>query len=262
MLSTAAAAAPAERIPNFSPGANTAWRSDSPNGLVPSPTGPQPVGADPTIFDKDHPYDMDKAFPVVDATNPNLLPWVADALRAQNARVLWGARLYSPTSSCWPAGLPTIMRYNGPPVFITQTENEVVIIQEFNSQVRRVLLNRQHSSRPKPSWYGESIGHYENGDTLVIDTVGFNDRTYLDLFRTPHSVDLHVTERWKLAAGGREIDVTIRIEDPGALKAPYELTKHYNRLEAQWQEVICAENPDDPLKQGLEPVPEDPTPDF
>ena len=116
------------------------------------------------------------------------------------------------------------MRYNGP-TFLIQSENEVVIVKNQSSETRRVALNTPHSLRPKPSWYGESVGHYENGDTLIIDTIGLTDRTALDLFRTPHTSDLHVIERWTLMAGGREIMLNVRLEDPAAFKAPYELVK-------------------------------------
>ena len=255
-----AVAAVQDGVPDFSPGAGIAWQSDTKEGLAPSPSGPQAVGVDPVVF-KDRPYDMDTAFPVLDVTNPNLQPWVADALRAQNARVLAGEPLQPRSSSCWPHGLPAYMRFNGP-TFIIQGLSEVVILKNQRSDVRRVALNRGHSFPPKPSWYGESVGHYENGDTLVIDTIGFNDRTSVDLFRTPHSSELHVIERWKLIEGGREIELKVYVEDPVAFKAPYELTKRYRRVEARWIEAICAENPIGPLRQGLEPMPQADTPDF
>jgi hypothetical protein len=256
-----AAGAPQEGIPNFSPRAGIAWQSDTQEGLAPSPSGPQPAGVDPVIFGKDNPYDMDTAFPVLEVSNPNLLPWVAEALKAQNERVLSGQPLQPRSSSCWPHGLPAYMLYNGP-TFIIQSPNEVVILKNQSSEVRRVLLNQPHSSQPKPSWYGESVGHYENGDTLVVDTIGLNDRTHVDLFRTPHTTGLHVIERWKLIERGREIELTVRVEDPGAFKAPYELTKHYKQVEAQWIEAICPENPIGPLEQGLEPMPQSDRPDF
>jgi hypothetical protein len=256
-----AAGAPRDGIPNFSPRAGIAWQSDTPEGLAPAPVGPQPVGVDPVIFGKDNRYDMDTAFPVLDVSNPNLLPWVAEALKAQNERVLSGQPLQPRSSSCWPHGLPAYMRYNGP-TFIIQSTNEVVILKNQSSEVRRVLLNQPHSSQPKLSWYGESVGHYENGDTLVIDTIGLNDRTHVDLFRTPHTSSLHVIERWKLIEDGREIELTIQVEDPGAFKAPYALTKRYKQVEAQWTEAICPENPIGPLEQGLEPIPQDDRPGF
>jgi hypothetical protein len=57
-------------------------------------------------------------------------------------------------------------------------------------------------TNPKPSWYGESVGHYE-GDTLVVDTIALNDKTFVDNYRTPHTDKLHVMERWKLTDGGK-----------------------------------------------------------
>lgn len=260
-LAFSAAAAPQRAVPDFSPGANIAWQSDTKEGLAPTPAGPQAVGVDPVIFGKDRPYDMDTAFPVLDVSNPNLQPWVVEALKAQNAHVLSGKPLQPKSSSCWPHGLPAYMRYNGP-TFIIQSADEVVILKNQSSEVRRIALNRPHTSQPAPSWYGESVGHYENGDTLVVDTIGLNDRTHVDLFRTPHSSELHVIERWKLIAGGREIELNVRVEDPRAFKAPYEVTKHYTRTEARWLETICAENPIGPLDQGLEPMPQAGTPDF
>ena len=251
----------ADPIPNFSPGAGVAWQSDTREGLAPTRTGPQAVGVDPAIFGKNHPYDMDFDFPVLDVSNTNLQPWVATALKAQNDRVLAGKPLQPISSSCWPHGLPAFMRYNGP-TYIIQTPSEVVILKNQSSEVRRIALNRAHSANPKPSWYGESVGHYENGDTLVVDTIGFNDRTHVDLFRTPHTTQLHVIERWKLIGEGREIALTVRVEDPDAFKEAYEVTKHYRRANATWLEVACAENPIGPLDQGMEPMPTADRPDF
>jgi hypothetical protein len=260
LFAAIAVAAPQDGIPDFSPAAGIAWQSDSREGLEALPTGPQPVGIDPAYF-KDRPYDMDTAFPVLDVSNPNLQPWVADTLKAQNARVLSGQPMQPRSSSCWPHGLPAYMRYNGP-TFIIQSPNEVVILKNQSSEVRRIPLNRPHSAQPKPSGYGESVGHYENGDTLVIDTIAIDDRTHVDLFRTPHTSRLHVIERWRLLEGGREIELKVRVDDPGAFKAPYELVKRYRRVEARWIEAICAENPIGPLEQGLEPMPQADRPDF
>ncbi len=225
-----------------------------------APSGPQPVKPDAAVF-KNHPYDMDTDFPVLDESNPNLQPWVAERLRAQNERVLAGKPLQPISASCWPHGLPAYMRFNGP-TFIIQGANEVVILKNQSSELRRIALNKPHSPKPKPSWYGESVGHYENGDTLVVDTIGFNDRTHVDLFRTPHTTALHVIERWRLMEGGRDIELKVRVEDPAAFKAPYELTKHYIRSETPWMEAICAENPIGPLDQGMEPMPQADRPDF
>ena len=68
------------------------------------------------------------------------------------------------------------------------------MIHSGNEEVRRIHLDVPHSANPKPSWYGESVGHYE-GDTLVVDTIGLNDKTFIDNYRTPHTEKLHVGER-------------------------------------------------------------------
>ena len=81
-----------------------------------------------------------------------------------------------------------------------------------------------------PSWYGESVGHYE-GDTLVIDTIGLNDRTTIDNFRTPHTDKLHVAEYWKLAEGGEILEVTVRVDDPGTFNAPWSAIQRYRRVQ-------------------------------
>ena len=74
--------------------------------------------------------------------------------------------------------------------------------------MRHIYLNVPHSENPKPSWYGKSVGHYE-GDALVIDTVGFNDKTFIDNFRTPHSDKLHAIERLRLVEGGKFLKPTL-----------------------------------------------------
>jgi hypothetical protein len=91
--------------------------------LDPSPTGPQPVTVDPVIFPKEHPYDMDTSFPVLDVTNPNLQPWVVERLKSTERTRARGQPLHPVSSSCWPHGLPAYMRYNGP-TFIIQSANE------------------------------------------------------------------------------------------------------------------------------------------
>jgi hypothetical protein len=98
-----------------------------------------------------------------------------------------------------------------------------------------------HSAHVKPSWYGESIGHYE-GDTLVVDTIGMNDKTYLDGFRTPHTEKLHVVERYKLIDGGETIQVTFTVEDADTFNAPWTAINNLRRVQRPWHEEVCAEN--------------------
>src|SRR5579871_832079 len=121
----------------------------------------------------------------------NVMPWALDALKAQNALVLANRNGETRQARCWETGVPDF--HEDPhSLYFIETPAEVVMIDA--GRVRHVFMNVPHSSHPEPSWYGESIGHYE-GDTLVVDTIGQNDRTFVDGFRTPHTTQLHVVER-------------------------------------------------------------------
>ena len=131
--------------------------------------------------------------------------------------------------------------------------------------LRRVHLNVPHSRDPTPSWNGESVGHYEDGDTLVIDTIGFVEHplSFVDNYRTPHTKDLHVVERWKIIEGGTWLEVHARIEDPGAFTTPWNAVQRYRRVEqGPMSEQVCAENNGDHFNQGLDPIPQADKPDF
>jgi hypothetical protein len=103
------------------------------------------------------------------------------------------------------------------------------------------ILNVSHSANPKPSWYGESIGHYE-GDTLVVDTIALNDKTSVDNYRTPHSEKLHVVERWKMIDDGKMLELTMRVDDPETYNEPWSAVRRYRRAQQAMTEEVCAEN--------------------
>jgi hypothetical protein len=104
------------------------------------------------------------------------------------------------------------------------------MIYSGNQEVRRVYLDVPHTANPKPSWYGESVGYYE-GDALVIDTIGQNDKTFIDNYRTPHTEKIHVVERWRLIDGGKMLEVNVRIEDPDTFKEPWSAIQRYRRVQ-------------------------------
>jgi hypothetical protein len=251
-------------IPDFSSN-NTAWIGIG-NDLMPPPSGPGPVTSDPQ-----HPYVSNAAaratgaqpnFRVADLSNPILLPWTRDALRKQNEEALSGQVVFTRESRCWPTGVPAFLLNPVLPIYFLQTPEEVWIILEPDHRVRRVTLNRAHSANPASSWYGESVGHYE-GDTLVVDTIGFNDKTHVDNYRTPHTTQLHVVERYRMLNGGRVLEVSIRVEDPGAFTMPWTAVRRFNRVMARpLEEVACAENNGDYFRFAVEPLPQDDTPDF
>jgi hypothetical protein len=207
------------------PGARVSiMRTDPAHPYVPNGTGTQPT------------------YRIADLSNPNLKPWVRERMKKDNDEVLAGKIAFTPRSSCRPAGVPGFMSYGRfTPVRFVQSAKEVVIIFESNQEIRRVYLDAPHSENPPPSWYGESVGHYE-GDTLVIDTVGLNDRTFVDNYRTPHTEKLHVVERWKAVDDGNVLEVTFTVDDPDAFNEPWTAKQRYRRVEQPFREEICAEN--------------------
>ena len=130
--------------------------------------------------------------------------------------------------------------------------------------VRRIFLTDKHSPTVKPSWFGESIGHYENGDTLVVDTIGLsaNKLSYIDNFRTPHSEKLHVVERFTIAADGNNLSAIAKVEDSDAYNAPITMMRQWFKVKEPMLATVCAENNGDGFHQNLYPIPEAGKPDF
>jgi hypothetical protein len=201
----------------------------------------------PVTDDPAHPFvpngtRAQPTYRIADLSNPNLKPWVKERMKKDNDEVLAGKIAYTARSSCKPAGVPYFMAYGGPnPFYFIQAPKQVWLIYSGDQQVRRVYLDTPHSTNPKPSWYGESVGHYE-GDTLVIDTIGQNEKTVLDPYRTPHSEKLHVVERWKLIDGGQAMLAAFTVEDPDAFYEPWSGMRRYRRMQGPMVEEACAEN--------------------
>jgi len=211
-------------------------------GFEPVPGRVPPVSSDPA-----HPFvpngsGRQPTYRIADLTNPNLKPWVKEHMKKDNEEVLAGKIAFTARSSCVPAGVPGFMAFGGlNPVYFLQTPKQVWMIYSGDAQVRRIYLDVPHSANPKPSWYGESVGHYE-GDTLVIDTVGLSAKTVVDPYRTPHTEKLHVVERWKMAEDRQAMDVTFTVEDPDTFNEPWSGTRRYRRVRQPLLEEVCAEN--------------------
>jgi hypothetical protein len=260
----ARAEGPQSAIPNFA-SAGFGWQPNAGFDFRPIEGKVAPVGADP------RPRGVTLAGEPVrerlsDAENPNLTAWAAAQMRMHNDLVRNGHRAFQAQSRCWPGGVPGQLLFVAEPVYFIQTPQEVWIIWQRNEQVRRIYLNREHSEDPKPSWFGESVGHYENGE-LVIDTVGFVEHPYsfVDNYRTPHTKDLHVVERWKLVDGGNALEAAVTVDDPGAFNAPWSGVARWQKIDRPWIESICAENNlnyEKFLRLNEYPMPEAKTPDF
>jgi hypothetical protein len=179
-------------------------------------------------------------------------PWAAaKVLEAYNRR-----GIDDPTSLCLPAGLPRTAMLGLFPTQIVQTPKMIVILYEYMNVYRVIPLNAKHPDDLLPSYMGDSVGHWE-GDTLVVDVIGFNDKTWLAGTGTFHSEALHLTERYTRVNKDR-IDYEVKMEDPNVLTKPWTLTSSLMLREgSRLEEYICAENNIDPeryeklLKDGV-----------
>lgn len=262
------AAAPAEQpksVPQLA-FADFAW-SKAADDLAAPESGPGPV-----TFDKAHPYISNiRGNPTVriaDLTNPILKPWAIEQMRKANERAAAGQEAYEARASCRPGGVPGFLvmgRVN--PMYVVQTPKEVVFINEGGPEVRHIYLNVPHTAHPRITPYGESIGHYE-GDTLVVDTVALSDETFVDNYRTPHTAQEHVTERYHLTNDGKTLQVDIRVEDPGAFNMAWSARQFYRKnqpeesLHGQLLEAICAENNEVLHDAAVSSIPKADKPDF
>jgi hypothetical protein len=211
---------------------------------------------------------------VGDYTNPILKPEAAEVVKKHGEISLAGVGYPTPRNQCWPGGVPFIFSNNG--MLMLQQPDKITILYQYDHEVRRVRMNRPHPARVTPSWYGDSVGHYE-GDTLVIDTVGVKVGPFamLDWYGTPHTPALHVVERYRLLyyeaakeglerdakenfrfytttndSGlivdpnfkGKHLQLQFTVEDEGVFTMPWSATVTYRPASGEWTEHVCAEN--------------------
>jgi hypothetical protein len=254
-------------VPHFAPDVATAWQVNHPDGddYIPPENGAKPV-----TFDPAHPFvptdpagTKQPTYRVADLDNPILKPWAVERMRKANEDVLAGKVPYVARERCWPAGVPAYVLE--PPFNITvfiETAKEILIVHQQDQQIRRIFMNAPHTEHPTPSWTGESVGHYE-GDELVVDTIGFNDKTFVDNYRTPHTDNMHVVERFRLIDGGKTLEDRIMVEDPGAFTMAWTGVQRWMRTNrGPLEEISCAENNESFYDYDVRPIPQDDIPDF
>jgi hypothetical protein len=166
-------------------------------------------------------------------------PWAAAEYRKAAAAMAAGQYVPTPEMQCYPSQPPGTGRLapNNYGLDYLITARYVIVLAEQNAVMRVVHMDRGHPPQLSPGWQGDSVGHWE-GDTLVIDTVGFNDRNYLDR-GVPFTSKMHVVERLRLVDDKMVNDATL--DDPGAFSAPFGITKRYRRGQP-FQEYVCQEN--------------------
>jgi len=167
-------------------------------------------------------------------------PW-AEALLKQNIQ---GQGKDDPIARCKPVGVPALGTFPTPHK-IVQTRRLILILYELDGVFRQIFLDG-HKPIPdaNPSWMGYSTGKWE-GDTLVVDTVGFNDQSWLDRTGHPHSEALHVIERFRRRDIGH-LEVEVTIDDPKTYRKPIVYTQRETLLpDGDLLEYFCTENEKD-----------------
>ena len=272
----------ATSIPDFS----GIWGNPYLYGIEPPLSGPGPVVNKERrrqILDADgRPFPAAAAPLVSDArrlvgdyANPILKPAAAEVVKKDGDLALSGVGYPSPRNQCWPQGVPFI--FTNSALQLLQQPDRITMLYDEDHEVRRVPMNQPHPAQVTPSWYGNSVGHYD-GDTLVIDTVGIKIGPFsaVDQYGTPFSQALHVVERYRLIdreaareaqqRGGQEnpgngagaiaegwaadpdykgkgLQLQFTVEDAGVFTTAWSATKTYRRVFREWPESVCAENP-------------------
>ena len=268
----AASAATGDGIPQLS-SREFGWNANFWDFQLDPPPG---SGHGPIKTDPKYPYNSQIQFgglfrggelqvPIVDTKDPILKSWAAEQMQATNEELLSGKRKlpFMAQSRCWPGGVPGQLLYLEP-VYFLQTPKEVLMLWQRNTFVRHIRLTDKHSENLKPSWFGDSIGHYENGDTLVVDTIGLSAKnSYVDSFRTPHTEKEHVVERFTISPDGKSLTAIVTVEDPDTFNGPLTLKQTWRKNPVVIEESVCAEDGGvDVYNLNLYPIPQAGKPDF
>jgi carboxypeptidase family protein len=172
---------------------------------------------------------------ITDPGKPEFLAWAEDVAKRRREE----NRKDSPQAHC----LPSPVLRLGPLFELVQGQQMMILVSDDDSPgFHQIYLDgRQHPKDPNPAWYGHNIGRWD-GDTLVIDRVGFDERVWLDQDSHPHSDKLHVVERYRRPDLGH-LETEITVEDPGALARPYTFKRVAELAPSEeLYEFICPEN--------------------
>jgi hypothetical protein len=218
-----------------------------------------------------------RGYNVIDGYNNEYLkPWVVELINRDSLMEKSGQAVITAHSVCYPESVPYV--FGGSTIQILQTQSEITMIFADPGQFRTIHLNRPHSARVTPSYWGESVGHFE-GDTLVVDTVGIAVNPQagsMGFFGAPHTDKLHLVERWRflkdgevstapparndtfdteaVIEGAKHLRLTFTVDDPIAYRKPWSVTLDYLPLRSRVREYVCAENSRNPHITPLLPT--------
>lgn len=190
------------------------------------------------VWDPDGKYSGDFSKALKPGESISLLPSAEKIMQAEK-------KSGDPADKCLPMGVARLSMY---PQKFVQTPEKIVILDEGDIHSFRIVYmnGRPHPAELTPTWYGDSIGRWD-GDTLVVDSIGFNDRTWLDSVGHPHTEKLHVIERYR-RPNANTLLRQVTVEDPGAYAKPFTLEGRYQLLtNRDIRERYCYTSPVDNL---------------
>jgi hypothetical protein len=185
----------------------------------------------------------------VDGQDPPMRPEVAAIVDKRIKDFYAGHPYANTTARCLPGGVPMMM-FPPPelPLQIVESPGQVTVLFEFFQTFRVIRLNEKHQDDPDPTYFGDSVGHWE-GDTLVVDTVGLTDKTAIDGL-IPHSDQLHVVERLR-RTGPDTLEDRVTVEDPKTFTRPYTYVSALKQVPGgRMDEYICEDNRNAPDASG------------
>jgi hypothetical protein len=176
-------------------------------------------------------------------------PWALEKLKTMRPgngpRAVTEQLINDPLNTmCDPAGFPRIVLYEYRPFQVVQTPNQVLMFYMYEKRWRVIWTDgRALPTDPDPRWYGYSVGRWEDDSTFVVDTVGLDERTWLDNAGNPHSGDLRVQERYRRI--NRDVmELSVTIDDPKAYTRPWtprdRLTLRLMPADTDLMEWVCA----------------------
>lgn len=231
--------APAPRASNGKPDLSGLWQVEpTPFDEMTRLFGP---GLDTLSVPGDDPRNFSKyAFNILADFKPEEAPIRPEAAKILQ-RHLETAGIENPTTKCLLGGVPFGGLLPFPNKFI-QTPGVIVILQEADGGLRQIFTDgRKHTADPQPTWMGYSVGKWE-GDSLAVDTVGFNDRGWLDGSGHPHSEALHIQERYRRRDFGH-MDVQVTVDDPKMYTKPFSIKYTLDLVpDSELGEYVCDEN--------------------
>jgi hypothetical protein len=175
-----------------------------------------------------------------DGSEPPWQDWNSQSFEERAAAEAAGTPLYDPTASCYPSGIPRIIAAPYP-VEIVQTPETTVFLYETQHLFRVIYMNQTHPANIEPTAMGHAVGHWE-GDTLVVDSLGFIDTTQIDEQGSKHSDAMHVVERIRKLENG-SLEVLFTIDDPKAFTKPWTSRRVWEwRPDVRFYEYVCEEN--------------------